>query len=116
MRAAPFIALLILFSCREKKEEAPKPLPFNTAQWSETKGRDHPWRTAMLPDLLEHVKLHGLHRDSVLNLLGPPEREENGHLFYRLSEKRMGDVVLHARTLVIKFRPDSTVEWRKIHQ
>lgn len=116
-KALSFSFLFLFFlSCRQKPAETPQALAFEAVKWKERSADGHPWRNAMLDDLLQNVKLHGLHYDSVRQLLGPPDREDKGHLFYRLSEKRWNNMVLHARTLVIKLRPDSTVEWRKIHQ
>ena len=79
-------------------------------------GDAYPYRDKILNDLIGSVKLHGLKKDSVENLLGEPNRRDSGYLFYLIKQDRFGGLVVHTKTLVIKLTRDSTVEWRKIHQ
>lgn len=69
----------------------------------------------MLDDLIDSVTLKGLRHDSLINLLGQPDRIENGHLFYNIHRKEIVSFTLSTKTFVIKLTKDSTVEWRKIH-
>lgn len=83
--------------------------------WKRKEDEVYPYRDKMLRDLIDHVKLKGLKRDEVLELLGKPDRIDSNYLFYRVSQKRVYFISFRTETLVVKFAHD-TVEWRKIHQ
>lgn len=102
---------VFLFSCKKETEEK----TFDAQQWRRQQGASYPERAAMLQDLLQHRQLHGIFKDSLMRLLGPPDRSNEGYLYYKISETKMGFLPLQVRTLVIKLKADSTVEWRKIH-
>ena len=77
---------------------------------------DYPYRDKMLKDLMASYKLPGVKIDSLINLVGPPDRSDSGYLFYRIAQERLGFFPLHTKTLVFKLTKDSTVSWAKIHQ
>lgn len=81
-------------------------------------GQYLPYRNNMLNDLVYNQQLKGLKYNTVIDMLGQPNRTDNGHLFYTIDKKYFGNtaVILHTKTLVIKLGKDSTVEWRKIHE
>ncbi|HEU5053349.1 MAG TPA: hypothetical protein VFT78_09560 [Hanamia sp.] len=111
-----FLLLLItlfIFSC---KPQVQRPQKFDKEQWALKKENVHPYRNSMLKDLMNSYDLHGVNKDSVFNLLGSPDRSDNGYLFYGINCQQIGLFTLHTKTLVIKLKPDSTVEWLKIHQ
>jgi hypothetical protein len=119
-----FLNLLTIFilcctACHSNKNEKDQSVQenFDKARWRIKTDKDYPYRDAMLHDLVYNQQLKGLHRDSLLRMLGMPDREDNGHLFYHIAAERISGlpVVLHARTLVIKVSAD-TVEWRKIKE
>ena len=91
---------------------------FDRIKWATKHDREYPYRDKILNDLITNHKLHGIRHDSVLYLLGQPNRTDNGHLFYTIEQKFFPNTSwpLHTRTLVIKLARDSTVEWRKIHE
>jgi hypothetical protein len=91
-------------------------MPFNKTKWATKDGRDYPYRDKMLKDLMTNYQLHGLKKDTLEKLLGPPDRTNNGYLYYTIAQKRLGFFPLHTKTLVFKLTTDSTVEWRKIHE
>ena len=93
-----------------------KPQKFDKTKWSTRDEQDYPYRDNMLNDLMTNQRLHGLKRDSLINLLGAPDRLDSSYLFYRIAQERVGSFPIHTKTLVIKLTKDSTVEWRKIHQ
>ena len=70
----------------------------------------------MLKDLMTNHELHGVKKDELVNLLGPPTRTDSSYLFYLIVQERFGFLTLHTKTLVIKLADDSTVTWLKIHE
>jgi hypothetical protein len=103
--------LLLCAACGETPQEE-----FNSVKWTTKVGKDYPYRDLMLNDLMSHHHLHGLKKDSLVRLLGLPDRSHNGHLYYTIAQQRLVFFPLHTKTLVIKLDADSTVEWRKIHE
>jgi hypothetical protein len=115
LHRALLFTMLTLFSCRGRNGEmAPK--KFDPALWTVGTEGAHPHRESMLNDLIASRRLKGKPADTVVALLGAPTRVDNGHLFYRVREERIGSFITNTKTLVIKLTPDSTVEWTKIHQ
>ncbi len=115
-----FVICLIFFfslicACNNKKTDANSQLKFDKVKWQIKEDADFPYRDEMLDDLINNVTLKGLKIDSVIALLGQPDHIDNGHLFYPISQKRIGGFPLSTKTFVIKLTKDSTVEWRKIH-
>ncbi len=112
------LLFLVIFSvsCSSNKQEAEKAAgKFDKQQWAEQYDSEFIYRQDMIDDLVTHYLLHGMKQDSVLRLLGEPDRTDNGHLFYKISQKKLGFFPLSTKTLVIKFRQDQTLEWRKVH-
>jgi hypothetical protein len=110
------LVMLCCVGCKSKKQEITGE-KFDKARWAIRDGKHYPYRDKMLHDLITNYKLHGLKQDSIINLLGQPNREDNGHLFYTVDQSFIANAwPLHTKTLVIKFTKDSTVEWRKIHE
>lgn len=89
---------------------------FDRAKWLTKTGNDYPYRNAMLYDLMHQKDLHGVHKDSLSSLLGPPDKTSNGYLYYTIAQKKIGFFTLHSKTLVLKLTADSTLEWLKIHE
>ena len=107
---------LLFWSCSNTTGEAGKLLKFDKNKWAVKQDPDYPYRDKMLSDFMTNYKLHDLKKDSLIHLLGLPDRTDNGYLFYRIAQQRLGIVPLHTKTLVVKLTKDSTVEWRKIHE
>ena len=97
----------------DKKEEK-----FDKLKWAIKKENEYPYRDRMLKDFITNYKLSGLKKAAIIDLLGEPSRRDTGYLFYLVSRDFLGSfpVPFHTKTLVIKLKADSTVEWRKIHQ
>ena len=70
----------------------------------------------MVHDILYTDTVRALGKAEILELLGEPNRINEGHLYYLVAEKRMGFWTLHTKALVIKLENDSTVEWIKLHE
>lgn len=109
------ISLVGILSCKHKAFTNEQ-RAFDKKDWATKVDLDYPYRDKMLRDLVDHYTLKGMPKDSLLQLLGPPDRTDNGHLFYTVAAERWGLLTLHSKTLVIKLAGDSTVEWRKIHE
>jgi len=116
--------LLTLLACRNTDAEpnqADYPLQnnkmlFSKAKWATKIDSDYPYREELLIDLIKTDTLKSLDKRGIFAMLGKPNREDNNHLFYRISEKRIGFFPLNTKTLVIKMANDTIVEWVKIHQ
>ena len=93
-----------------------KETAFDSIRWQAKDGRDYPFRDAMLDDLIESGKLKSLNYDGILRLLVPPDRADSLYLFYTVDQTRIQNWPLHTRTMVVKFRADSSVLWVKVHQ
>ncbi len=106
------LSLLFFIACKSIQHEK----KFDETQWAVKNETRYPHRDEMLNDLMEHHDLHGVKKDSVLIMLGAPDRSDNGYLFYEISRQQLGIITLHTKTLVIKLNADSTVQWLKIHQ
>ena len=107
-------------SCKNTKEEKinqPQE-KFDKVKWAIRKENEYPYREQMLKDFIASYQISGLKKEAILDLLGEPSRRDTGYLFYLVSRDFLGSfpVPFHTKTLVIKLKADSTVEWRKIHQ
>lgn len=91
-------------------------MQFNTAKWKIKEGNDYPYRDKMISFLLTNDTLKKLKKGEVLEFLGQPDRIDSSYLFYEIAQKRFGSFILHNKVLVVKLKPDSTVEWRKLHE
>lgn len=111
------MVLLFLASCSssDQKESTKVDNKFDKQKWAELYDSEFIYRQDMLDDLISNYLQHGMKQDSVMRLLGEPDRIDNGHLFYKISQKKLGFFPLATKTLVIKFKQDSTLEWRKVH-
>lgn len=108
------IAVFVSFlACKNAVRQQDK---FDKIKWAAKKDADYPYREAMLKDLVAGYMVHGVKRDTVLSLLGGADRSDGNYLFYTIEQQRLGVFPLHTKTLVIKFKQDSTLEWAKIHE
>jgi hypothetical protein len=116
IRSLILFLLLSCFGCKNTEDKPEEEQKFDKMKWATKKDQDYPHRDKMLKDLMTNYKLHGIKKDSVVHLLGQPNRSDSGHLFYTIAQERFGVFPVHTKTLVIKLTKDSTVEWRKIHE
>lgn len=107
--------LSLICGCNNKKADANSQLKFDKVKWQTKEDEAYPYRNKMLDDLIDSVNLKGIQYDSLINILGQPDRVNDGHLYYNISRNEIGVVTLSTKTFVIKLNPDSTVQWRKIH-
>lgn len=113
------VALFGIHSCGNR-DDTPQPenLPtaFDKEKWRTKIQEDYPYRDELLPFLLTNDTLKKMHGNQVLDFLGQPDRTDSSYLFYLVNKKKIGFFTLHSKTLVIKLKPDSMVEWRKVHK
>jgi hypothetical protein len=92
-----FLFLLVLIlSCSTSNDEG-KSLKFDKTKWAIKQDPDYPYRDKMLSDFMTNYKLHDLKKDSLIHLLGLPDRTDNGYLFYRIAQQRLGILPLHTK-------------------
>lgn len=106
--------LTLCFSCQ--KENNCLTNEFNSELWKATDGNSYPNRECMYENLVESQFLKSKNKNEITLILSAPDREENGHLFYMISQEKAGFMPLHTTTLVIKLNEDETVNWVKIHK
>ena len=113
-----FLLFLVATSC---KNDSPAPQNqdetlFTSAKWKTKKGEDYPYRQKMLDSVVYNDTIRELNKEEILTLLGTPDRSNENHLFYTISQKRIGLWPLHTKTMVIKFIDEETIEWIKIQE
>ncbi len=115
---------IIVFACKKTEEAAAVPHKsantnseaFDSAKWQRKVNMDYEFREDMYKGLIKSDTLKKLRKPGIIAMLGEPDRIDNNHLFYTISRKRLEFVTLHTRTMVIKLKPDESVEWVKIHE
>jgi hypothetical protein len=118
MKFIIFLVSLLPFigACNNDRDAAAETyVKFDKTKWQSKEGEAFPYRDDMLKDLIDSVDLKNISYDSLINILGQPDRVNEGHLYYNVYKKEIGFVTLGTKAFVIKLKPDSTVEWRKIY-
>lgn len=121
------ITLLLLLGCiacntetknnsDSAEQETVNEIAFDPIQWNVKDGKDYPYREQMLNNTLYNESLRMLKKDEIIDLLGEPDRINEGHLYYTISQKRLGYWPLHTKSMVIKLSADNTIDWIKVHE
>ena len=116
--------LLYILACNTEKDEksetfypgAMAEITFDKTKWRVKEGLDYPNRDQMLNSIVYNDTVRALNKDEILDLLGEPDRRNEGYLYYLISQRRLGFWPLHTKTLVIKLSGDNTIDWIKIHE
>lgn len=119
-----FILLIItigFISCKKEKETAESfheeiDIMLNKVNWNKKEADEYLYRELLMDSVIENNKLRGLKQNELINTLGEPNRMENNHLYYTISQKKLGFWPLHTKTLVIKYSESNTITWIKIHE
>ena len=77
---------------------------------------DYPNRDQMLNSIVFNDSVRALNEDEILDLLGEPDRRNDGYLYYMISHRRLGFWPLHTKTMVVKLSENNTIDWIKIHE
>ncbi|WP_235299411.1 hypothetical protein [Portibacter marinus] len=88
---------------------------FDARKWKEKKGADYPYRASMVDEILYGDRVRSLRYPEIIDLLGEPDRTSEKHLYYTISQKRIGAWPMSTQTLVIKISDNDNVEWIKLH-
>ena len=110
------LTLLVLWGCTSEPKVADAQIPFDANLWGMKAGSSYSHREQMVDAVLYSDTLRTLKRDKLLEWLGEPDREEKGHLYYTIVENRLGFWTLNQKSIVIKLKADTAVEWIKLHE
>ncbi len=94
-------------------------MPFDKQKWNTKDGYDYPFRPKIVNHLIKKENLaefKKLKKDELIEMLGQPNRTDSLYLFYTITENRAGIMMLSSKTMVIKMRPDNTIETVRIHE
>lgn len=117
------IIFLICIGCKRDAEKvdddiksALNEVKFDKTKWGTKEDSEYPYREQMLHDIVYNDAIRELTKNELLELLGEPDRSNKGHLYYMISQKKLGFWPIKTKTLVIKLKEDNTIDWIKIHQ
>ena len=121
LRILIVVLFLCSFSCKTDKADtinSGTEMVFDKEKWNNKDGADYPYRDKMLNDIVYNDTLRSLNKSEVLELLGEPSyyRDNKIFLYYEISQKRLGFIPLHTKTMVIKLTENNTIEWIKVHE
>ncbi len=94
----------------------PTPLAFDRTKWLEKEGDRYLYRMEMLHDVVYNDTIRNLTKTELTALLGAPDRDIDGHLYYDIERKGIGSWTMHLTSMVVKIKNDSLIEWIKIHE
>ena len=105
--------LIYIFSC---KPDTVTDTTFDKEQWTVKHNDDYPYRPSMLNNVVYNDTIRTLNKAEIIDLLGEPDRRNEGYIYYMIEQKRLGFWPLHSRFLVVKFKDNDSIEWIKIHE
>ena len=108
-----FITALTL-SCSQKAVENEE-MPFDKTKWNTKDEHDYLYRDRMVDKVVYNDTIRTLNKVQLLELLGKPDYTRDEHLYYRISETKIGFWTLKTKTMVIKLEEDKSIVWIKIH-
>lgn len=112
------VLIAVAISCKNNQSDQEiqtEAIQIDAEKWSIKEGEDYPFRSLMVDDILYTDKIRKLEKEKILDILGEPNREQDNHLYYKISEKKMGPLTLSASFIVIKLTENGSVEWIKLH-
>jgi hypothetical protein len=107
--------LFILLLCVACVSEPDSEMSFDKTKWAIKEGKDYPYRNKMLNNVIFNDTIRDLNKASIINLLGEPDRKNEGHIYYIIAQKRLAFWPLHSKFLVFKFKNENSIDWIKIH-
>ncbi len=117
------VIFLVCLGCNRNAEKVAEDLKgtttevkFDKTKWGTKEDSDYPYREIMLHDIVYNDSIRELTKDELLELLGEPDRSNEGHLYYMISQRKLGFWPIKTKTLVIKLTEDNTIDWIKIHE
>lgn len=115
------IVIIGFISCKKEKEttksfQEETIIELNKVNWNKKEADDYLYRELLIDSVIENKELRSLEQNELINVLGEPNRMENNHLYYTISQKNLGFWPLNQKTLVIKYSESDTITWIKIHE
>ncbi|QTN39919.1 hypothetical protein HZ996_12450 [Cryomorphaceae bacterium] len=116
------LLLLVLSGCGNEEQSAASTeeqieiLAFDSELWSTWEKGQYPYRPSMLDAVMEMDSLRYLKETEITEVLGQPDRQTEGHLYYRISDTKLVTWTLHAQTLVIVLEGDTGRHKMLIHE
>lgn len=115
------IVIIGFISCKKEKEttksfQEETIIELNKVNWNKKEADDYLYRELLIDSVIENKELRSLRQNELINVLGEPNRMENNHLYYTISQKKLGFWPLNQKTLVIKYSENDTITWIKIHE
>ena len=115
---------ILFFGCKSdseknvenQKKNKESEMVFDKEKWKIKDGKDYLFRDKMINDVLYNDTIRMLNKEQLLIQLGNPDYIREGHLYYRIHETRIAYWTLKTKTMVIKLKGNSSVEWIKIHE
>lgn len=88
---------------------------FTQAKWNSKIGERYDHREFIVKDILYNDTIRKLNKNEIIKLLGNPNRINNNHYYYLISEKTVFFLTMSAKYLVFKFTDQDKIEWIKMH-
>lgn len=107
------LPILLISSCNPSNNESGQ--PFDSTTWQIQEGNRYPYRPAMADSVLYSEALRRMDSSTLVITLGPPDRQNDGHLYYLIEEQKLGWLTLSATFIVIKLTGTGEVAWIKKH-
>lgn len=115
------IFIISFISCKEENaitesRQEKTVIVLNKVNWNKKEADDYLYRELLIDSVIENKELRSLKQNELINVLGEPNRMENNHLYYTISQEKLGFWPLNQKTLVIKYSESDTITWIKIHE
>ncbi len=110
------ILVILWMSCTA---DAPKPSPqqgFSPELWSAQDNGRYVYRRDIYESVLYSDTLRTLIESELIQLLGTPDRSQDGHHYYTVDERSIGLWTVYQKSIVIKINAADSVEWIKLHE
>lgn len=107
------LPLFLISSCTAESNKSAQ--PFDATTWQMQEDNHYPYRPAMADSVLYSKALRLMDSTALVNTLGPPDRQNDGHLYYLIEEQKLGWWTLSATFIVIKLTDAGKVAWIKKH-
>lgn len=88
---------------------------FNKELWNTSNDGAYPHRIKFIDNILYSDTIRNLNKTQAMKLLGVPDYEKEDHLYYKISQTKLGFWTLHSKTLVIKIKENDSIDWIKMH-
>ena len=124
IRLLLIIGIISCIACQRDKEAEEHPatveettqIAFDQTLWQTGKDGKYPFRAQMVDSVLYNDTIRSLNGEEILELLGDPDKVNEGHLYYTISQRKLGAWPLHTKTLVVKLSDENSIEWIKLHE